>query len=228
MVNRYTNFIIGFLLLFSSFVFADGMIINSFGTFGESGGETKIAEDDFERATLGTDWGNTTPNPMLIKDSVAATGEGTNYLASMWWQGAGTFTTDQYSEVEFSTTGVNSGAYWTGATCRNDENTNSSTNSYYLAYIQGNPRQTKLSKKVAGTFIELVTPETTAWADGDILRIECTGVNPTKISVFRNGIVVSSAFEDVEDSDLDSGPPGVSGGGNNTIALAEAWEGGNL
>ena len=117
---------------------------------------------------------------------------------------ADTFGNDQYAEVVFG----NLGTYWSGAGVRAAV----SAASTYGFWTDGSGANTELFKIVTGTWTQLGSSGSVAWAAGNTLRIEASG---TTITPYRNGSVYSSIGAQT-DSALSSGYGGMTGWGQSS------------
>lgn len=194
-----------------------------------AGGESSVASDNFDRASLGSDWAQLNPNwgNVVITSSDHFTGGSTSEEQSARWVGAGTFSDDQYSKFE-----VNGGLafngifYRLGAICRASADTDG-TRDYYGYEFQddasGNPaaRTLRLFKMVNGVKTELATPSTVSVGTGTSIKIECDG---TTINGYVGGTLRHSA---TSQTDLTTGKPGILVQGG-PAQSGDIWEGGDV
>lgn len=191
---------------------------------------TSIATDNFNRASLGSDWTqlNTgAAGDVLLDSSIQIKGQyatqPTDQQGTARWVGAGSFTDDQYSQVKL----VNP-LDWNGATHRAGVIVRASADTganrdYYEAYIaqdSGTTPTTYLAKWVNGTRTGLYSAAQT-WAANDTISLEAEG---TTLRVCRNGTPLGGSWT-VTDSSISTGLPGVTMAG---LTLADDWEGGNM
>lgn len=191
---------------------------------------TAIATDNFNRASIGTDWTNLNSDwgSMTIYLSTvvsfSTSQSGANRQAARW-TGAGTFTDNQYSKIKIGTFSFLSNSQAAGVIVRASADTNANRD-YYEAVVfpdSGGPTYTtELNKLVNGTLTTIFTAAIT-WVSGDTLSIEADG---TTISVYRNDVALGGSWTQT-DSSLTTGLPGASGAGNTSFPFDD-WEGGNL
>lgn len=181
-----------------------------------------VATDNFNRASLGSNWTQLNPgtsnliigsSTFLYSDAGAASGR---------WDGAGSFSADQYAKMTVSGIANLSTAYWIGVVCRASPDINGIRDMYfYVVYADSATSQTtEIGKYVDGSYSSL-TSTTIAWTAGDTIEIECEG---TTIRGYKNGVQQQSTT----DSSLSSGHPGATAAGNSTSVQGDNWEGGNL
>ncbi len=204
---------------------------------GGGGGRTSIATDNFNRAdsgSLGANWSDLYPG-------WATTDIGTNRAVAAdtsqpqvaRWNGAGTFTDDQYAKAVVATRVWQSANYRTGVLVRASADIDANRD-YYAFLLQhdndiGQPTTTILVKCVNGTETTLATAASgIAWAANDTIELEVrtSGANAA-LKCFRNGVEITAMATTDSTSPLSTGKPGLYLQGNNTVA-ADDWEGGNL
>jgi hypothetical protein len=96
------------------------------------------------------------------------------------------FGPNQFAEAAVS--GMASGTGYAGVCVRHDNATDGASN-YYQALVSRKDAVTAvvgLRRRYQDTWTHLAQCET-AWADGDVLRLEASGTNPTVLTVKRNG-----------------------------------------
>lgn len=191
-----------------------------------------IASDNFNRASLGSNWANLVSSAagnITINASTTITGEfgaqPTNQIGAARWVGAGSITDDQYSSLVIVAVAAYSSSVRIGVIARASSGTEAARD-YYQFSIRGDSATTPLttlSKWVNG--VETVLNEAAlAWTAGDRIEIECEG---TTIRACKNGTPLGGAWT-VTDSSIATGLPGVAastGGGN---FRGDDWEGGNV
>ncbi len=171
------------------------------------------ASDDFNRAdgSLGPDWTAIRDGGLSIS-SHAATGR--SGLAGDIWT-AGTFTSDQYSQIEVASTQL-TGGQWIGAAVRAQ---NGGQDAYAgIYYWNGGHPELLLFKRSKGSWATLSSYSSGPLAAGTQLRIMAVG---STIVFLQNGIQRLSA----SDSSLSGGAPGIMIYGTGT---AGNWSAGDV
>lgn len=189
-----------------------------------------VATDDFNRASLGTDWEQTNPLAGSIAINASTEFYGPNALGddnrqSARWVGAGTFEDDQYSEVTITLLENLDTDYGVGVCARMSAETDGSRD-HYSAFVcsgAGPTYTTNFGKILNGAYTSF-TSSAVAWSVGDKISIECEG---TTIRLCKNGTAIGGSFT-VTDSSLTTGVPGIQASGANTVARGDNWEGGSL
>jgi hypothetical protein len=192
---------------------------------------TSIATDNFNRASLDSDWAqlNTVVSGNVqIDSSIRIQGQynaqPTDQQPTARWVGAGSFTDDQYSQIKLLNP-----LDWASSTVRAGVIVRASADTgagrdYYEAYIaqdSGTTPTTYLAKWVNGTRTGLYSAAQT-WAANDTISLEAEG---TTLRVCRNGTPLGGSWT-VTDSSISTGLPGVTIAG--VGALGDDWEGGNM
>ena len=170
------------------------------------------ASDDFNRAagSLGPNWTGIRDGGLSIS-SHAVTGR--SGLAGDIWT-AGTFTSDQYSQIEVTSTQL-TGGEWIGAAVRAQ---NGGQDAYAgIYYWNGGHPELLLFKRSKGSWSTLSGYISGPLAAGTQLRIVAVG---SKIVLLENGI----QRLDAADSSLSGGAPGIMIYGTGT---AGSWSGGD-
>lgn len=189
-------------------------------------GRSSVATDDFNRASLGSNWTQTNPaaSNIAILSSIVIYSDAAS-SATAYWSGTGSFTTNQYSKLKVTGLANLSTGYWIGVACRMSADINSQRDSYvYIVYANGSGTyRTDIGKYVDDVWTQLDTADLT-WSVGDTIEIECEGTSPTTIRGYKNGVQQQSTT----DSSLSTGKPGVSAAGNSSSVTGDDWEGGNL
>lgn len=195
---------------------------------------TSIATDNFNRAagTLGANWSdiNAANADVIYIDATPGTAYATiaGQFAVSRWNGAGTFSNDQYSSVKLVAIDNYGTSYGVGvvARCSADQE---GTRDYYYVMVQmnnssGGTFTTVLGKVVNGTNTNLHSAAVT-WSNNDLVSIECEG---TTIRACKNGTAIGGSFT-ATDSSLASGKPGLAiMGGAADLFAADDWEGGDI
>lgn len=181
------------------------------GVDNTGGGGPVLATDDFNRADggLGANWTVQTGSGIAIVSNQAKTAVGSVDQFAFW--NAASFAENQYSKVTVVQTPasimVTVRASGTGGTF----------NAYWA-------RPDGIHKHVNGSYTSLgdgsVTVNTT-----DIFELRATGVNPTTLRRYVNGVAVGTG---VTDSDLDSGAAGIGFFKTGSDPIVDNWEGGDL
>ena len=172
------------------------------------------ASDDFNRANggLGANWTAISDGGMAIASQQAA-GTAGKTTGDLWT--ANTFTSDQYSQVQVTSTPM-SGGEWIGAAVR----LQSSGQTGYVGIYKWNSGSPVLEifKRSGGGWAQL----SGAYSSGVLAagtQLQLTAVGST-ISFWQNGVKRLS----VTDSSITGGAPGMMAYGNGT---ADSWSGGN-
>lgn len=189
---------------------------------------TSVATDDFDRASLGSDWAQLNSGfgsiSITSNEAVGTTANWPNGPVARW-VGSGTFTDDQYAKVVLQQFGFQTQAYVHGVACRASADTAGDRDFYYAVLKHNAGTATSkiaaVGKMVNGTATELATTTGISWAEGDTIELEVEG---TDLRVYRNGSEITALAS--TDSDLASGQPGIIA--SNGVAYADDWEAGNL
>lgn len=191
-----------------------------------------IASDDFNRASLGSNWAQlaaSTAGNITIYTSTVVTGEysvqPTNQIGAARWVGAGSFDANQYSSLAFVAVSDYSSTVRMGVIARASANTEGGRD-YYQLSVRGDSATTPLTtlaKWVDGAET-ILNEAAVAWTAGDRIEIECEG---TTIRACKNGTPLGGAWT-VTDSSLATGAPGVAFGAAGANWRGDNWEGGNV
>ena len=176
--------------------------------FTYSGGGAS-ATDDFNRASIGTDWTTLTNQSTLTINSstlVAGSSSGRNGM----YYNATTFTDDQSSQITITTNHDNN--------CGPAVRMSASAETAYVAVMSIAASTVTLRKLSAGTFSDITSVSETC-ANGDTLKISVSG---TTLTVDHNGSQIISTT----DSDISTGQPGIFI--YSTVARGDDWEGSDL
>lgn len=193
---------------------------------------TSVATDNFNRSTgLGSNWTQLNPNWGNIQieadnDDVRGGSSGGEHQAARW-NGAGTFTDDQYASLVVTTLAFQSDNYSIGVICRGSADIDANRD-YYEAVVypdsSNENRTTALNKYVNGTKTQLHSG-IVAWSSGDKIELECEG---STIRVMKNGTALGGSFTQT-DTSLTAGKPGIAAASDaDNQASGDDWEGGNL
>ena len=180
-----------------------------------SGGPgTLTASDDFNRAdgALGSNWTAMSDGAMTISSQVVVGG---NSGLSGDTRTAETYASDQYSQVQVTSTQL-TGGQWIGPAVRSQNN---GQNLYLGIYFwNGGSPQLRLYVRTFGSWTQLGSSySTSGLAAGATLSLTATG---STISFLLNGSPVIT----VTDTSLTGGAPGIMAYGT---ARADNWAGGN-
>lgn len=181
---------------------------------------TPVATDDFNRASLDSDWAQLYSfwgSVVIDTNQVRGTSSDVTQMAAVRWVGAGSFTDDQYAVLELTDISFAGGGI--GVIARASGDTDANRDFYFFRYnvVAG---VTELGKIVDGTETVLDTPSVT-WSTNDTIEIECEG---TTIRGLKNGSVVSTET----DSALTTGAPGICAFQGANLPLGDNWIGGNF
>ena len=173
------------------------------------------ATDNFNRANgpLGPNWTNMTDGGLAISSQAVT---GTNSANSGDIRTAETYTSDQYSQIEVTSTQL-SGGQWIGPAVRAQ---NGGLSAYLGIYYWnfGNP-DLMLFKRISGGWTQLgSTYASGALTAGTQLKITAVG---STISFLQNGVQVMTAT----DTSLTGGAPGIIA---YQAPTADNWAGGSL
>jgi Putative esterase len=182
-------------------------------TSGGSG--TLTASDNFNRVNgaLGSSWTGMSDGAMTISSQVVAGGN-SGYSGDA--RTAETYTSNQYSQVELTSTQL-TGNQWVGPVVRSQNGGQSLYLGIYF-WNSGSP-QLRLYERISGSFTQLGSSySTSGLAAGATLRLTDTG---STISFLLNGSPVIT----VTDASLTGGAPGIMAYGT---GKADNWTGGNI
>ena len=174
------------------------------------------ASDNFNRANgnLTGTWTSISDGGLKITSQTVAGSVSGGSSGATW--NAATFTSDQYSQVEVTSTQL-SGGQWIGPSVRTQ---NGGQNTYLGIYFwnSGSP-QLRLYKRISGTWIQLgASYNSGALTAGTQLLLQASG---SKITFSQNGVARIS----VTDTSLTGGAPGIIAYGT---GRADNWAGGDL
>ncbi len=173
-----------------------------------------VASDNFQRANgaLGSNWTATSDGGLSIVSQQAA-GTSGKTTGDIWT--ANTFTSDQFSQVQVTSTAM-TGGEWIGAAVRMQS---SGQNAYVGIYKwnSGSP-ELVIFKRSGGGWAQLSAAYSTGVLPAGT-QLELAAVGST-ISFWQNGVKRLS----VTDSSFTGGAPGMMAYGNGT---AGSWSGGN-
>jgi len=182
-----------------------------------------IATDDFNRADetpISPPWFNHDINIIKIVSNVAVPSlPGSNAAAAY----AGlNWPTDQYSQAELTTVGGTSGS-GSGMGLRVRYQWPLDT-AYELVVNTGASDNVNIYKWVNGGASQMGF-RTTVIANGETIRLEVIGRNPTILRVYKNGTQVGADYTD-SDNPIVFGNPGLAHSSTVTSSFADNWEGG--
>jgi len=171
--------------------------------------------DDFERASLGTDWTTREGTPQIYGSSDLGAGSNDGNLTQ---RNLETYSNDQFSEILISA--INAGVSEVTAAVR--LNPSGSLTAYLVQ--TDNSTYIRLSKLVAGNFSVMVSSSTAGNIPGvgDKMKISVAG---TTVKGYKNGTEVLSTT----DTEVTTGKPGVGffRAGAPPLTRVESWEGGD-
>ncbi len=200
--------------------------------FGQT--RTPVATDNFNRASLGANWTSLNPNwgdPTTTASTflVGVTTDALGNEQAARWDGTGTFSNNQYSQLLIQNLDWLSSTYNIGVICRADSATNGSRDYYFLAIessVNGPPfsAPTILGEVNNGTVTEH-NRANVSWTDtSDTMGIDCDG---TTIAGVKNGTRLGGAFT-ITDATLTTGKPGILITGSSSYPQGDNWEGGDI
>lgn len=154
--------------------------------------------------------------------------------ASARWNGAGTFSADQYAKATISGLGSASADKRVGLIVRASTDTDANRD-YYVLYVADSATPTTILARIAnGTFTVLDTRTSIAWANNDTIGLEASGTGATvTLSVFRNSDSTPTyTYDDTDATRITSaGKPGlyIAGHGvDNADTRIDDWEAGDV
>jgi hypothetical protein len=174
----------------------------------------QVFSDDFNRAdgTLGSNWTDMHAgfSQSVIDTNQVRGNSGVDEPAR--WNGTGTFTADQYAEVEIQALSFLNDSYRTGVLVSGQGSDSTRTYEYAaVSYDGGGPDYlTRITQCVNGTDTDLVTARKN-WANGDRLGLEKTsdGAGGYFLTVTNNGVAVSGMSYHVTSGTISGGKPGI-------------------
>jgi putative esterase len=174
------------------------------------------ASDNFNRANgnLTGTWTSISDGGLKITSQTVAGSVSGGSSGATW--NAATFTSDQFSQVEVTSTQL-TGGQWIGPAVRTQ---NGGQNTYLGIYFwnSGSP-QLRIYKRISGTWIQLGSSYSSgALTAGTQLLLQASG---SKITFAQNGVTRIS----VTDTSLTGGAPGIMAYGT---GRADNWAGGDL
>ncbi len=186
---------------------------------------TSVATDDFNRASLGSNWSQLNAalaGNVVTTGSTQVTGsfatQPTNQISAVRWVGAGSFTNDQYSVLKLTNAAASLGSTIRAGVVVRASGSDSSRTYYEAVVFQAGT--TELNKWVSGTRTNLHSASVT-WANNDTIELEAEG---TTIRVLKNGSALGGSFTQT-DSSITTGAPGFA---TTASFTCDDWEGGNL
>jgi hypothetical protein len=194
-----------------------------------------VASDNFNRAdsgSLGANWTDLFPSwatADIATNRVVAADVAAPQVSR--WNGAGSFSNDQYAKITVSTRVWESSGFRTGVIVRASADTDTARDYYYLHFYHdqdvGTAVTTVLGKCVNGTETTLVS-DSISWGTSDTVELEVTTVaGNAQLRCFKNGSALTSLNHTDSSTPLTTGKPGIYLQGNSSIA-AEDWEGGDV
>jgi hypothetical protein len=191
---------------------------------------SSVATDDFSTDNFGTNYTNLNPTSggmnassgTCYADDIGAPGDAQAHR----WDGAGTFSDDQYASIEVTGFSYQSSSYHMGVCVRASSDTGTGRDYYYFVVAaddHGPTFTTYLGKVVNGSNTTLHSAGVT-WSEGDAIELEVEG---TTLRGMKNGVAIGGSFTQT-DSDLSTGKPGIIGGGASSVLRGDNWVGGSL
>lgn len=178
-----------------------------------------LASDTFNRANANPIGGNWTTGSgdgaMQITSNAAWPAD--NTLDSQAYYNAVTWPADQWSEVAV-TSGTIGGGTGFGVSARKSA---AAATHYRLVVDRNASNNIELAKVVAGAFT-LIWDRTSAYSDGDVIRLEVQG---TTLRAYRNGTQIGA---DSTDSGIATGNAGIMYSSTDTAAKGDNWNGGDF
>ncbi|HEV2319471.1 MAG TPA: MBG domain-containing protein [Verrucomicrobiae bacterium] len=188
-----------------------------------------MASDDFIRddGPLGTNWAYpiASETTFVITNDAVTPAESDHHTEACWTSDS--FSNDQYSQIRLTTIGP-----WTGVVLRADTN----QDEFYLGFVFG-PNDYRIYARYGYTniyqYFSLATGSTATWQTNDIMKMEVSGSNdPVTVTMYQNNAPVL-VWRSTADTDAlpvkNGGSPGIGiysrTGDNLTL---DDWQGGNL
>jgi hypothetical protein len=164
--------------------------------------------------------GYSSAGPYTYNASNQASAVATTNLGAVWG-GAGTFSNDQYSQVNLVST--SNTARYGGVVVRGTAGTTSATKNFYFLYCSSST--CSAGKYVANTVTNFFSGVAHGQSLPTVVRIEVVG---TTVSFKVNG-TTPSGMESVTDTSLSTGKPGViASSGAAAGAVIDDWAGGDV
>ena len=159
------------------------------------------ASDDFNRASLGTNWGDSYSATATIDILSSSTAYApTDYTDSLNAYVGASFTADQISQMTLSYFTSSEGAIWAGVGVRIAASP--TWTGYFCAAKQAGSDTTRLYRVIDGVWTTLDTENTTTWLANDTIQLRVVG---NQLTCYRNGNPLLTA----NDGDISSGAPGI-------------------
>lgn len=190
-------------------------------------GRSVVATDNFNRASLGTDWTqlDTFDGSLIINTSIRLDSDNSSLGSSSpvgRWDGAGTFSDNQYAKITVKALDNIAAGHWGGVIVRASADQDAARDFYY-AIIEsvgaGPTYTTRVGKVVNGTHTSLAST-TQTWSIDDTIELEVEG---SDLRVYRNGSQITAL--NVTDTALTTGKPGAI---TNATFYLDDWEGGDV
>lgn len=187
---------------------------------------TSIATDNFNRAgpALGANWTELNAlnagSPSIVASTVMQGGSA-GHIAACRWDGAGTFSNDQYSSIVALDLTFSSANYAQGVICRASADTHTARDYYFFVVLSN--QVGALGKIVNGTET-ILHSDSVSFANGSRIELECEG---TTIRAMKDGVALGGSWT-VTDASLSTGKPGIAPVGGDEVCTADDWEGGDI
>jgi hypothetical protein len=198
---------------------------------------------DGTQITAGGEWTHVydtgwSTGPVIAGNAVGPNALDHSHGQACRWNGAGTFSDDQYAKIALNSFGNFGGAasteYGVGVIVRASADLDAASD-YYAAAVyddaaNGGNKTVRITKRLNGTLSTLATHTSTAWTNGDTISLEVTTSGADAVlTVFKNDVSISFSHTD-STSPLASGKPGliVFGDSGGDVPRGDDWEGGDV
>lgn len=200
-------------------------------------GRSVVVTDNFNRASLGTDWSQIGQSTIQIQGSdTFRSGHDAAFPASpsgcARWVGAGTFSNDQYAEITVNALSNVGSNRLLGVHLRSGTDTfaGGSADLYYMAMAangaSGASHTMSVGKIVNGTHTQIATASV-AVSNGDRVSGEVIGTAPTILRLYVNDTLVIDTTDSADAHT--TGKPGVLSSLNGTTTnLGDLFEAGDV
>lgn len=190
-----------------------------------------VATDNFNRADggPGSDWLRLTPatggDMNIVSNQIGGTDAASgNLRPASRWNGAGTFTDDQYASIEVSALSFQGANFFIGVIVRASADLDANRD-FYAAFVSsdssGPNYLVSLIKVVNGTTTVLHSASV-AWSVNQRIELEAVG---TTLTTMKDGVALGGSFTQT-DASLTTGKPGITG--TNAVCPGDNVELGNL
>lgn len=179
--------------------------------------------DDFNRSdssSLGGNWTMTRGAFHIASNRAVQDPGGLFQTQGHWNTSTDDFGDDQFSEVQLPDVTNDFGG---GPTCRHS-GSNPNDQLYVAYYDDDNAFLYKITNST--TFTDLSASLSAGANDNDIIKIVCTGGNPTTLKVYKNGSQDGNTVND-SSSPLTGGQPGIFSYSTDLTQTLDNWQGGD-